>query len=235
MFTIFRRPGKIHVDCFTYLPNLTKLFPVLYAHERIPVWHKTLPPTIKTPSGPMRGTMKTCPGVSDLFKKGMILQSWSDVYLDWSKPGASGLYWEPNDIGESHVSAQWNNSKAFEDYIHFKFLSPWKFVEKTEVKWLMLDTFWLDPNVKYVVPTGMLEYKYQHTTNVNMWIPKNAFPKNLTIPAGKELTQIIPLSDKDVVLHQHEIEESEYIRKYIGIQHTFAASYYKKKKLLESK
>jgi hypothetical protein len=235
MLNFFRKTSKIHLDCFTFLPGLTKLFPVVYAEDRIPLWHKNVPPTVKSPSGPMRGTMKMCPGVTDLFKKGIILQAWKDMYIDWSNSGNSGLYWEPNEVGETHTPLQWNNAKVFDEFIHFKCLSPWKFVEKTEIKWLMMDTFWHDPTVKYNVPTGMVEYTYQYTTNVNMWIRKNSFPKNLTIHAGKELSHIIPLSEKDVVIHQHEISQEEYIRKYMGYQFSFSASYYKKKKILNSK
>lgn len=235
MFSIFRRPGKIHVDCFTYMPTLTDLFPVLLAEERIPSWHKGLSAVCKSPSGPMKGTMKTCPGVNDLFRTGIILQSWCDMYINWENPGNSGMYWEPQDKGESHHPLQWGDTPQFKNYFHFKFLSPWKFVEKTGIKWIMMNTFWHDTSQRYIVPAGMVEYKYQHTTNVNMFIPKASFPKNLTINAGKEISHIIPLSEKDIVLHQHEISETEYIRKYMGIPFSFTSQYYKKKKILQAK
>lgn len=237
MFTFFRRPNKIHVDCFTYMPTLSQLYPPVLATEKVPTWWKSLTTTVKSPTGPMRSTMKTCPGVSDLFRTGIILQAWHDLYLDWSDQVTlpTGVYWEPQDVGEVHSPSQWGNNSLFKDYVHFKFLSPWRFVEKTGVRWLFINPYWHDPNIKYHVPPGMLEYKYQHATNVNMFLPKNSFPKNLTIPVGTPLAHIIPMSDKDVVIHTHEISEDEYIKKYMGIPVSFTAQYYKKKKILESK
>jgi hypothetical protein len=235
MFSIFRRPSKIHIDCFTYIPGLIDLFPVQNAVDRIPNWFKTVPTTCKSPTGPMKGTMKTCPGVGDLVKTGIILQAWCDIYVDWSRPGNNGLFWEPADKGETHNPLQWNNTPALSDFFHFKFLSPWKFVEKTGVQFMMMNTFWHDPKQRHVTPAGILDYKYQHTTNINMFIPKNVFPQTLTIHAGTPVSHIIPLSDKSIVLHQHEVTEQEYIRKYMGFPFTFNASYYKKKKILESK
>jgi hypothetical protein len=232
MITIFRRPNKIHVDCFTWVTDLPKLYPILLAGQRIPDFIKNIPTTVKTPTGPSRGTMKTCPGVNDLFKSGIIIQAWSDIYLNWANP--NNLYAEPEGAAESHSSLQWNNVSSFKDLFHFKLNSPWKFKEKSGVSFLMTNTYWHHTNTPYFVPNGVVEYKYQYTTNVNTWVNKNSFPKEVTIPAGKELCQLIPFSEKEIVLHQHEISTNEFL-KLKTVFFNFNAQYLKRKKILGSK
>jgi len=107
MITILRNPTKIHIDCFTWVTDLVKLYPILHAEQRLPGFFKKIPTTVKTPSGPNRGTLKTCPGVNDLFKQGLIIQAWSDIYLNWTSPN---VYWEPQNSAESHSPLQWNNA-----------------------------------------------------------------------------------------------------------------------------
>jgi hypothetical protein len=231
MFTILRNPTKIHLDCFTWVTDLVKLYPILPAEQRLPGFFKKIPTTIKTPSGPHRGTLKTCPGVNDLFKQGLIIQAWSDIYLNWTSPN---VYWEPQNSAESHSSLQWNNSSEFQEYYHFKLNSPWKFKEKTGAKFLMTNAHWHKNNSPYFVPNGVLEFKYQHTTNVNTWVNRNTFPKDTTISAGTELCQVIPLSDKQIVLHQHEISVDEYLKMQV-VFYSFGAQYLKRRKILGGK
>lgn len=231
MITIFRKSSKLHIDCFTWVTNLPKLYPVLHASERVPSFYKKVPTTVKTPSGPHRGTIKTCPGVSDLYKNGIILQAWSDIYLNWTTPN---VYWEPKNSAESHNSLQWNNASELKNFYHFKLNSPWKFKEKSGAKFLMTNVFWHDTSSPYFVPNGLLEFKYQYTTNVNTFVNINTFPKETTITAGRELCQIIPLSDKEIVLHQHEISVDEYLKMQV-VFFSFNAQYLKVKKLLSEK
>lgn len=238
MFSFFTRSSKIHVDCFTYMPEIIDLFPVYKSGEKIPQWHKNVPPTFQHPGQPGKGTIRTCPGVTELFKEGITIQSWGDIHINWDSNTVNnpfGIEALPQGVGEPHYSGQWNDAREFQEYHHIKINSPWKFVEKTGVKFLFTNAFWNVPTLKYFIPNGLVEYKYQHTTNVNMWIPKSAFPKNVLIPAGTPLTQIIPLSEKEVVIHMHKIGLLEYKEKYTHHPFSFAASYYKRKKLIESK
>jgi hypothetical protein len=231
MITIFRRPSKIHIDCFTWMHDLPKLYPVLQASECIPHFFKNIPSTVKTPTGPSRGTLRTCPGANDLFRSGIILQAWSDIYLNWKSPN---VFWEPQGSAESHSSLQWNNSKELKDFYHFKLNSPWKFKEKTGVKFLMTNCFWHETTAPYFVVNGMLEFKYQNTTNVNTWVNRNQFPNETTITAGTPLAQIIPCSEKDIVLHQHQISMDEYLKMQV-VFYSFNAQYLKRRKILGGK
>jgi hypothetical protein len=226
MFTFFRRPSKIYVDCFTDIEELPKLFPVQYASERMPPFWKNLPTTVPY-GGPNRGTMKTCPGVSSLYRTGFILQAWSDLWL--STEGGQ-LAWEPKSAAESHNPSQWGD--AIKNHHHLKLVSPWRIREKTGVKFMFTNTLWHDEDFKPKVLNGIVEYKYQHTSSVNMIIPKNMFPTSQILPAGKELAHIIPLSDKDVVIKMHVVSAQE-LQKLQNWVFTFNGHYFKRKKMLQ--
>jgi hypothetical protein len=123
MFSIFKKPSKIYVDCFTEIEDLPILFPVLNAADRLPTYWKNLATTCPH-EGVQRGTMKTCPGVSDLYRTGMILQTWCDTHID---TGNNKLEWMPPGAGESHDPKQWGDS--FKNHYHLKLISPWRFKE----------------------------------------------------------------------------------------------------------
>lgn len=227
MFTFFFKKSKITLDCFTYIPEIEKLFPIIPAEERIPSFWKNIPTTVKH-MGPMRGTMKTCPGVSTLFKSGFIVQSWSDIWIGIEN---NALRWLPEEMGEAHNPKQWGD--ALKGFNHIKLVSPWRIKEKTGVNFLYTNCFWHDDQFKPVVVNGVVEYKYQHTTSVNMLIPKKMFPAELTIPAGKELAQVIPLSESDVNIKLHTVTPLEYER-LNAYNFAMNGQYFKRKKMLKA-
>jgi hypothetical protein len=228
MFTIFRRPSKIYLDCFTDVEELPKFFPIKHASEMMPPFWKTLPTTMPY-MGPARGTMKTCPGVSSLYRTGFILQNWHDI---WYSTEGGEVQWQPQPAAESHNKMQWG--EAFKNHHHLKLVSPWRIKEKTGVKFMFTNTFWHNEDFKPVVVNGIVDYKYQHTSSVNMLIPKNIFPKSQTIPAGTPLAQVVPLSDKDVVIKMHVVDEAE-LKKLSNWIWTFNGHYFKRKKLLQER
>ncbi len=228
MFSIFKKPSKIYLDCFTDIEELPKFFPIQHASERMPSFWKSLPTTVQH-MGPQRGTMKTCPGVSSLFRTGIILQSWCDL---WFSVEGNDISWQPQPAAESHNANQWGS--AIKNHYHLKFVSPWKFKEKTGVKFLFTNTQWHQEDLKPRVINGIVDYKYQHTTSVNMLIPKNMFPKSTVIPAGTEMAHIIPLSDKDVEIKMHVVDSKE-LEKVQPWVWSFNGHYFKRKKLLQER
>jgi hypothetical protein len=226
MFTFFNKKSKIVLDCFTFVPEIATLFPIIHAEDRIPPFWKNLPTVVKH-SGISRGTMRTCPGVSSLFRTGFILQNWSDC---WISTENDKLTWFPENAGEQHNPKQWG--EYLKNYHHLKLVSPWRIQEKSGVNFLYTNCFWHDDNFKPFIVNGMVEYKYQSTTSVNMLIPKTMFPKDLTIPAGQELAHIIPMSEKDIEIKMHTISRTEY-ENLGSYTFSFNGQYFKRKKLLK--
>ena len=228
MFTFFFKKTPIVLDCYTFIPELENLFPIIPAEERIPDFWKNVPTTVNH-MGISRGTMRTCPGVGELFRSGFILQNWIDY---WISTDNNNIQWAPEASAESHNSKQWG--EYLKKYYHLKLISPWRIKEKTGVQFLYTNCFWHDDEFKPFVVNGSVEYKYQTTTSVNLLVPKAMYPKDILIPAGKPLAQIVPMSEKDVKIKMHTVTREEY-ENTGTYQFSFNGQYFKRKKLLKSK
>jgi hypothetical protein len=225
MFNFFKKTSKIHIDCFTFIDDLSDLFPIIPAAERPPAWFKNVPTTVMY-NTIKRGTVRLCPGMNDLYKSGFIIQSWRDIILRVENGLPS---WIPNDVAESHQSIQWGDN--WKNHVHVKLLPPWKIKEKTGISWLFTNVNYHDLDFRAIVVNGMVEFKYQCATNINMLIPKNIFPGEIFIPAGKELCQIIPMCDKEIKIHMHQVTFEDF-EKLTTPSFSFYGQYYKKKKIL---
>lgn len=227
MFDIFSKKSKITIDCFTINQDIIDLFPVTLAADFIPSWYKDLSATIMHKRLP-HPTMKTCPGVTDLFTKGIVIPLWADLNLKLEHDVVKDLI-HP-DLIHRHTSQQWGNN--FDKWTHIKIISPWQFKEKTGCKFLFTNGFWWQQRNELQVLNGMVNYKYQHTTNINCFVNKSVFPNQFTIPAGQPIVHIIPLTDKRINIKHHAVSDEEWGK--IGI-HVFSvvANYYKRKHLLE--
>ena len=228
MFSIFKKLSTITLDCFTPNPELVELFPIVNSGKMLPDWFKKLPATVPH-KGIDRGTMKLCPGVSDYYKAGFIIPAWRDFKVEMNS-GIPNVY--PEGSADIHNPVQWGS--GLEGYGHIKLVSPWRIKEKTGVKFLFTNSFWQKHKHQYFVPNGIVEYKYQYTTNVNMVVSKSVFPNNFVIEAGDPLVQCIPLSDQNVNIKMHVVDPEEFI-KINTYNFTFAGNYYKSKKIKESK
>jgi hypothetical protein len=231
MFNIFKKKSKIHIDCFTHFKGITKLFPIEPADSFVPNWFKNLPTTADTGTGVPGGTLKLCPGISETFKTGIVIPVWCDLFVDFTN---NKLRTEPAEMASQHPNWQWGNNPAFKDFHHLKIGSPWKFKEKTGAKFIMTNMFWNHPSIDYIIPNGMIEFKYQTTTNINIWIPKGGFApkKSFTLVAGAPLVQIIPLEDKEIVIHMHEVSPEEYHGNELDYIFSQSGQYYKRKQIL---
>jgi len=226
MFSIFKKPSTILLDCFTVIPDLPELFPIVESKNMIPNWWKKLDTTVEF-QGVNRGTMKTCPGVVDYFKSGFVLQAWRDFQIQINS-GIPSTY--PDDAADQHNPIQWGT--GLDGYAHIKLVSPWRIKEKTGVKFLFTNSFWNHHQSNYFVPNGIVEYKHQSTTNVNMVVSKKIYPNSFTINAGDPLVQCIPLSDKNIKIKMHVVSAEEFVSKD-GYHFAFSSNYYKTKKFKE--
>jgi len=231
MFSIFKKKSKIHIDCFTNFKGITTLFPIEPADKFVPNWFKNLPSTAESATGATVGTVKMCPGITETFKTGIVIPVWCDLFVDFSN---NKVRTEPAEMADQHPSWQWGNNQVFKEFHHLKIGSPWRFKEKTGAKFMMTNTFWNNPSIDYIVPNGMIEFKYQTTTNINIWIPKGGFSpkKSFTLVAGTPLVQIVPLEDKEIVIHMHEVGDDEYFGDELDYIFTQSGMYYKRKKIL---
>ena len=197
MFTFFHRKKTITVDCFTAEASTYKATPVQMAKHNIPQWFKTLPKINwqTNPRNKIKDTnMRGCVGFIDLYKRGFILESWADFKINISQNDDKVyMEWSTGSQPAHHSSDQYNN--YFEYHKHLKLISPWFLQEKTGVPFIMQPASWTHRNLPVLIPPGVLDFKYQCVTNVNILFPVADQDYEITIPLGQPLVHFVPLRD----------------------------------------
>ena len=234
MISFFFKPKKLSVDAFTCHPGVYEYFKIDQSKNFLPSWWKSMPPTFEVASEYglkfKQSTIKRCDGLSAIFKTGIMLPLWCDVILESSEGGWRYQYSAPDGgVIDTHSTEQLG--PEFNNYHHIKILSPWSLVEKTGVDFLMISPMWNQIpllNSMHQLP-GVMNFKTQVATHVNALLPKTDC--RVELEAGSPIAQLIPLSDAEVVVHQHLLSLQEYDMKFskFGYQSSFLGKYKKRK------
>jgi len=205
----------ITVDAFTPLDQVQEFFEIKRAIEYAPEWWKKLPNsyTENTPQGIdiKLSTMKRCAGFIDLYTKGFIMPMWVDTVI---KTFADGTYTYVTANGSQFISTHdpRQSGELANSTMHLKIGTPWLFKEKTGVNFLFTEPMWNNiatrPSVRTV--PGVVNYKYQHSTHVNLLLPKQN--QQIEFNAGEPLTHIIPITEDNVQVVCHLVSEEEYLK-----------------------
>jgi hypothetical protein len=227
---IFFKKKHIVLDCFTSEAGLAEVFPIAPIINNMPSWWKSCPNTAPAINYLMElSTVKRCPGIKDLFKTALAVPAWNEYILyKNSEHGFSHLGPTQLAAGVEHQANQLG--PFYEEYFHFKFISPWYFKEKTGIKWIMIGPSWhQDSNL--IVPPGILEFKTQHSTHINIVSRKEEANIEYRIKAGEPLAYLVPLTENTVKIKTHVVSQEE-IRKMKNFHHSFYNSYEITKRIL---
>ena len=81
---------------------------------------------------------------------------------------------------------------------------------------------------------GVIDFYYQHKTNVHLFIRRSMDTNEFVIPAGHPLVQIIPLTESEIELHLHVVTQQEYTQLESKQRRVhFLGQYFKTKKLMK--
>jgi hypothetical protein len=232
----WKKSPTLKIECFNLNYQLIKLFPIVSSKESIPDWWQKLPRTFKFNSSVDIPTMRTCPGFIEFFKRGITIPLWQDHKITWANNRLIEVQ-VPGGVNPenqtSHPGEQFNF--AFKNWTNVKLMSPWNLRTKREVPFLVVEALWNKPNLEdWALPPGVLEFKYQHTTHLNMFLPPVQRIGELEIPAGTPMVHLIPLESVNIELEFIEMtrEQSNSFRLFPW---SFNNSYHKTKKILQSK
>jgi hypothetical protein len=190
--------------------------PIVRASKAFPDWWQRLTPYEPTfYSTPENGhflrkhhdmTARDCYAIVELYKKGIILENWSDI----SFKVENGLYhyWaaDNTDPPQDHIREQLGGS--FPNHYHIKLVSPWAFREKTGAKFLWLGAEWSLDKLEIKVLPGVINFDIISPVNVNFMFPmRNG---TFTIPVGNPFVHIVPLSEKKLKVHNHLVTKPEF-------------------------
>ena len=99
---------------------------------------------------------------------------------------------------------------GFPNHHHLKLISPWLIYEKTGTPFVFTGCPWAQLNdlPDLTVMPGIVNYRYQHGSDVNAFLPKRQ--QDLQISAGTPLAHLIPMTEKKVKVSTHVVSESEW-------------------------
>lgn len=236
MFTFFHRTSTIHVDSFTFLPDVYRLTPVVNSYKSKPDWFLKLPPLDKENQQAFLNTKKevknirTCYGFLEFFNKGVVIENWCDIGVRTEGNGDLFYRVSSGPVPELHNPVQYN--KGFTDYHNIKLISPWKFKSKEKVKFLMVGSEWNLDKFNIKILPGVLDLDITSGTNIFLMTPKA--PQKYIIPVGNPLVHIIPLSEKKMKITNHLVTYEEF-EKFTSTSRITYLGWRKVKKLLIKK
>tara|TARA_X000001036_G_scaffold73013_1_gene64483 strand:+ start:975 stop:1718 length:744 start_codon:yes stop_codon:yes gene_type:complete len=223
--------------------------------KETPIWAETFSPKVKlypdwwrglkepkTPHGhgpasmhDIMPTMKTCPGFVDLLKTAIAVPMWKEMKIEYDtelkKIDVAGVI-DQNEFSqyvESHASIQYGD--YFANSLHLKLKTPWMVTCNSDIEFLMMDAVWHRKNhYNYTVLNGKLEFKYQHGSHVNIFIPKSRSTKTLHIDAGIPICYLLPLTEREIDIKIETVSHEKWMQ-FVQPPSWFRGHYEKMKKL----
>ena len=216
MFHFFHRTPEIQLDCFTASNETYMTTPIVRSSKAFPDWWQKLEPYTptfyQTPENPYHlrkyeeMTARDCYAIVELYKKGIILENWCDI--SFKVQDGYYNYWCAGNTEKPEDHSKRQLGGAFPNHHHIKLISPWVFREKTGAKFLWLGAEWSLDELDIKVLPGLLNFDIISPVNVNLMFPiRNG---TFTIPVGNPLVQLVPLSEKNLKVHNHLVTKPEF-------------------------
>jgi hypothetical protein len=234
MFLFKKKP--IVVDCFTNDSNTFVHSKRDKAVKFLPDWWKNIPKELIVDGNFFPyPTMKKCDGFINLYKQGIILPMWSDLALEVGPQGSNDIRWQFADCQtqlDFHAPEQSNYIFKPDDTLHVKILSPWKIKTSEDILWHCNDVFWHRANMLTRTCPGMVSFRYQYATHVNLVVKRISTKRTETISFLDPLVHFVPVTERPIDLRHHLLDDVEF-KKLVDVKKavTFTCNYQKLKKV----
>ena len=214
---IFFKKKPLVLDLFTNRQEIFDLAKPLPAKEFYPDWWKQTPKTLTPPSEiSPTPSIKTCNGFIDQFQRGFIIPMWSDLNIELAPEGEPNARWKFSDlISEAIPHPEWQRGGFLPDarHFHLKLVAPWlAFCEEAVDFQLMAASWHIDRPQDMVIPSGILNFKYQNALNVNAFFTRHPNRRIHEIKFDDPLIHLVPLTERELILRHHMVDREEWMR-----------------------
>ena len=232
---IFKSKDTVKLTCYTSSVATYKHASIAKTREYIPSWYRSIPSDAGKLGLLSKRNMRLCAGFNDLFQSGFVIPLWSDIRISTGKKGTLEYDWQFSDMvshAEIHPPEQRGSYLPEDKYAHIKMVTPWKFHCDEDIKFTFMQNHWVfDSPENVIIPSAVIDFKYQHAANVNMIIPRKDDDFTFDIPFGTPVAQLIPMTDKKVELDLRLVTPDEFNGiETASANTTFRGTYYSKKK-----
>lgn len=201
----------IVLNCYTPLSWVYESTPIMESKKFLPDFYKKLP-KYKDINPPFDGSsmnMRGCYGFTRYFAKGFMLPMWSDMAVSTRNNELIVSFADPKTGIERHNPQQFNHWGVGETH-HAKIVSPWAFTCDEKIDFYWAEAGWnMKSPLDYTVLSGILNFKDQHSTNINMMI-SSATDKDFMIEYGTPLVHLVPITDREVVVKNHLVSIDDF-------------------------
>jgi len=226
MFNFFKK--KLEPVTLTFyttrhgLPEFASNRPMTKA---IPKWWKDIPSYFdsknlvdrnksKNPAhkiGKREKTVKHCYAIQKTIEKGIVVPLWSDhnVFVTPDKK-VRGLS-PPGNKGNEHPRIQYPGAIG-DDWINYKFESPWLVYTDKPVNFYMTDAFYHNTNKDWMAMPGVMEFYYQHHFNINtiLKIPNGQNGFQYDFKPDDIMAYLMPMFENPLIIKTELITKEEY-------------------------
>ena len=240
----FFKNKTITLDCYTANPFAYEYAKIAPAPDYYPEWWQNIPPTLEL-------TVRHCRGFVRLYKNAFVIPMWGTLAIDVDNAEVKSYKWESSypksqgsdDCVTSHSSAQFPGYLN-ENYRNIKISSPWFFKTNRFVEFYVGDNVWnRDQLNSYTVLPGVMDFKYQSETNVNLMVEHKKEAYSFRFNTGDPLLTLIPLTEEKIKLKCHLVDDRD-LHRYIPtkslpntntlIPGGFTKKYYNNKTLIQA-
>lgn len=243
MFNIIKPTKK-----FTFVTHdemVYEYFKIAPGHRYFPEWWKTLPKdlyaqdiydNIRVPKSESSKllTTKSCPGITDLYKKSYIMPLWCEIDINISADTVDVKVSDKMTRIGSHNPHQRGSFLNDKIYKHLKIDTPWKVETKSSISFLISACMFSNENLinRLSIPNGIRSFDISSSTNIHGFVTKEE--KNINIKAGTPIIHLFPLTDSNIKIEcKFDPEKYQHLNKTQPDRFSFANAYYTKKKLMK--
>lgn len=234
----FFKKKELHLDIFTQFDELEALYPVDYTYKFYPSWWKKLPVEFEEPGKFWpTSTIRRCTGFLEYYKNSVALPLWCDLACNVTSNYTNWNFSDKRFDAITHPVGQMTGYLDPSKYFHLKLSSPWHFKCKEEVNFMWSSPTWnMDNPADYFVPPAVINYKYNSSTNVNLFFMAGAQEKKFIIPAGRPMAFMHPLTERTLKIHRYVVSPAEMNKiTNLGYTSTFTNKYNRMKSILKLK
>ena len=131
------------------------------------------------------------------------------IILDVECPGANSNGNIQEHI-QQHTPNQWNF--AYKDSCHVKLMSPWLVKSDTDIDFMMHDPTWHKEKQMgmYTLVPGIVNFKYQPSTAINMFLTPSEKSKTIELEAGAPMAYLTPLGNVNLKIKTELISHERW-------------------------
>lgn len=216
MFDIFVKRKKRVVDFFTIIPQVYEDGKPVAAIKVLPDWFTG--PKMKEIQRQARrtsyeSTIRTCPGIIDLYKESIAMTSWFNYEIDISPEGE--VCHQEGNFGKvvfnSHNRNQFLPFVEHTTSTNLKMNIPWEFKCKKDTTFILTEPTWhsYDMYDRISVLPGILRSSMMSFCNVNYITRPGSVIRRVSFHPGDPLSILTPLTEDKVDIKTHLITQDE--------------------------